>query len=444
MLLVRWDEARAVRAGLGGAGAAGARRRRATRAPRSGWCSPTRATSRRASASSSLRSRSSRSTATRRTAPAPTCTSPRSSGCAAATARRSSTRARASRRRRLGAHGRVRHLHVGQSRGGPVPARPLGRGGHPAPSCEARRLPATASCSATRSPASSPPPAATWAAPACSSAGRTAAGVPAELVPWLGAGLAELALWPRRAAAARVTSRGAGGDRRRRGPAVHADALRGRAARRRRRRRAPRAPGRARRRATMPVRSGTAARARRGNRTGARPPPPAHTRLGEAELSRALGAPDAEAWAAAARPGSGWSTLPRRLRPLPRSRGGRRGGPPRAGSPPGRAAGRRPGSAPIRCCADRRAGQARAARARARAAPGAGARGRARADAARARGAAARRRRPQQPSNRQRLYISDNTAGVHVSHILSKLNVPNRAAAAGVAHRAGLLDGAGP
>ena len=46
-------------------------------------------------------------------------------------------------------------------------------------------------------------------------------------------------------------------------------------------------------------------------------------------------------------------------------------------------------------------------------------------------------------SNRQianELYISSNTAGVHVSHILSKLNVSSRVLAAGVAHRAGLLD----
>ncbi len=46
-------------------------------------------------------------------------------------------------------------------------------------------------------------------------------------------------------------------------------------------------------------------------------------------------------------------------------------------------------------------------------------------------------------SNREiarRLFISDNTAGVHVSHILSKLNVSSRVTAAGVAHRAGLLD----
>ncbi len=47
-------------------------------------------------------------------------------------------------------------------------------------------------------------------------------------------------------------------------------------------------------------------------------------------------------------------------------------------------------------------------------------------------------------SNRQigeRLFISEKTAGVHVSRILSKLNVPSRVHAAGVAHRAGLFDG---
>jgi DNA-binding CsgD family transcriptional regulator len=38
----------------------------------------------------------------------------------------------------------------------------------------------------------------------------------------------------------------------------------------------------------------------------------------------------------------------------------------------------------------------------------------------------------------QRLFISEKTAGVHVSHILAKLNVHNRLAAAGVAHQLGL------
>lgn len=38
-----------------------------------------------------------------------------------------------------------------------------------------------------------------------------------------------------------------------------------------------------------------------------------------------------------------------------------------------------------------------------------------------------------------RLYISQHTAGVHVSHILAKLQVPNRAMAAAVAERLGLV-----
>src|SRR5208283_754150 len=37
-----------------------------------------------------------------------------------------------------------------------------------------------------------------------------------------------------------------------------------------------------------------------------------------------------------------------------------------------------------------------------------------------------------------RLYISRHTAGVHVSHILSKLGVPNRVMAAAAAQRSGL------
>ena len=39
------------------------------------------------------------------------------------------------------------------------------------------------------------------------------------------------------------------------------------------------------------------------------------------------------------------------------------------------------------------------------------------------------------------LYISEKTAEHHVSHILSKLGVPTRAAAGSVAHRAGIRQG---
>jgi DNA-binding CsgD family transcriptional regulator/tetratricopeptide (TPR) repeat protein len=45
-------------------------------------------------------------------------------------------------------------------------------------------------------------------------------------------------------------------------------------------------------------------------------------------------------------------------------------------------------------------------------------------------------------TNRQvaeRLFISQKTAGIHVSHILAKLGAPNRATAAAIAHRLGLL-----
>jgi DNA-binding NarL/FixJ family response regulator len=41
----------------------------------------------------------------------------------------------------------------------------------------------------------------------------------------------------------------------------------------------------------------------------------------------------------------------------------------------------------------------------------------------------------------QALFISQHTAGVHVSHILGKLGVPNRVMAAAVAERMGLAPG---
>jgi two-component system, NarL family, response regulator NreC len=45
------------------------------------------------------------------------------------------------------------------------------------------------------------------------------------------------------------------------------------------------------------------------------------------------------------------------------------------------------------------------------------------------------------PEVGERLFISPKTAGLHVSHILAKLNVGNRTQAADVAHRHGLVQG---
>jgi DNA-binding NarL/FixJ family response regulator len=44
----------------------------------------------------------------------------------------------------------------------------------------------------------------------------------------------------------------------------------------------------------------------------------------------------------------------------------------------------------------------------------------------------------------ERLFIERKTVGTHVSHILAKLSVSNRVAAAGVAIRLGLVDGRVP
>jgi hypothetical protein len=64
----------------------------------------------------------------------------------------------------------------------------------------------------------------------------------------------------------------------------------------------------------------------------------------------------------------------------------------------------------------------------------------ARADPARGRGAGPGRRRSDNRQVAEALFISEKTAGIHVSHILAKLGVSGRVEAAAVAHRLGLAE----
>ncbi len=96
------------------------------------------------------------------------------------------------------------------------------------------------------------------------------------------------------------------------------------------------------------------------------------------------------------------------------------------------------GSERGRCCASSSCSPARAARSDAarRRPPTAGRAYRSpRADAARVRGTDPRRPRPHQPRDRRRARDQRQTASVHVSHILRKLDAPNRLEAAAIAHR---------
>jgi hypothetical protein len=47
-----------------------------------------------------------------------------------------------------------------------------------------------------------------------------------------------------------------------------------------------------------------------------------------------------------------------------------------------------------------------------------------------------------EPGDRRHLFISRKTASVHASHIFDKLGAGNRAEAAAIAHRLGLVDDA--
>lgn len=274
---------------------------------------------------------------------------------------------------------------------------------------------------------------------------RRESGVPGELLPSLGAGLAELALWRRRPEDARAhveATLAAIGDAEDKlyTPIVYSMGVRAAA---------ELAELRGRRAQLEQARADARALVDRLRALLATPGPAApavaHLRLAEAELTRALGEPDPPAWVAAA---EAWERLEH----------------------PYQAAYARFRQAEAHVLAGTAAGEAAAAVSAAhRTAAALGAQPLLREVDALARRARVRvEDRPEQAivrqaddfgltrrelevlrlvadglSNRQiarRLFISDNTAGVHVSHILSKLNVPNRVTAAGVAHRAGLLD----
>ena len=292
-------------------------------------------------------------------------------------------------------------------------------------------------------------------------------GIPSELLPALGAGLAELALWRRRPGEARahveraLAMVGDAADRLYT-PLLHCAGLRACADAAG----LPRAPA-----AAATDRAAADALLADLRALLARPDaglPPAtggaHLALAEAECARAHGEPAPEAWAAAA---AAWQALEL---PLPEAYARWRqaeaacaaGAPARELAVPverARELADRLGARPLLAEVDglaRRArlpARGRATTAAAQASGRAGARAAdASRDQAEALGLTPRelevlRLVADGLSNRQiadRLYISSHTAGVHVSHILSKLNVPSRVLAAGVAHRAGLLDGALP
>ncbi len=280
---------------------------------------------------------------------------------------------------------------------------------------------------------------------------RRDGGVPAELLPGLGAGLAELALArgePEEARRHVDEALAAIGDAAERlyTPALYAAGLRAAA--------------------DLAERPGTRARAAARERArdlahelralvetpDAGPAPAsarAHAALGEAELTRALGEPDPAAWTVASR---AWERLehpyPAAYARFREAEAHVRSGGARPAAAEALAAARVAagalGAAPLARDADALARAARLLREDAAAV----------APDREHDGLGLTRRELEVLrlvadglSNRQiasRLYISDNTAGVHVSHILSKLDVPNRAAAAGVAHRAGLLDAPHP
>jgi DNA-binding CsgD family transcriptional regulator/tetratricopeptide (TPR) repeat protein len=266
-------------------------------------------------------------------------------------------------------------------------------------------------------------------------AGRES-GIPSELLPSLGSGLAELALWERRADAAlehvRATLAAVGdAEDRMYTPIVYAMGVRVAAELAER-------PG--------PAAEEHRARARafvarlRELLAGSGPLPlsaAAHLRLAEAELTRALGRSDPAAWAEAAQ---AWDRLEFPY-PAAYARFRQAEASPASEAVAGaHAAAATLGAVPLQLEIEALARRARVALA-----------GRRTVRVPTAGDALGLTRREVEVlklvadglSNREiarRLFISDNTAGVHVSHILSKLNVSSRVTAAGVAHRAGLLD----